>query len=212
MIDSQQCLRIGRTRSHRAMGRIERRGFTLIEIMVVVGIAAVLLSLAVPAFVTRYSQQSMQRAVGDIMQLLWRARADAILQGTTTVVQIRPAERTFTISGSAGGGGRGKGSEEDGQPAPPATGVSTSDGERRKTLDPAIQIELLGIEGEDWAQEELATIRFFPNGTCDELSLVLINANMERRNIWLEVVTGLADVESDQRRFHFIQEASAGPQ
>ncbi|MBL9167819.1 MAG: hypothetical protein JNN07_08760 [Verrucomicrobiales bacterium] len=173
--------------------------------MVVVGIGAVLLSLAVPAFVTRYSQQSMQRAVSDITQLLWRARADAILQGNPTVVEIRPGERTFTVSTLATRKVSADGEAEGARPSERTDG-SGKDDERRKTLDPAIQIELLGIEGEDWAQEEVATIRFFPNGTCDELSLVLINPNQERRNIWLEVVTGLADVESDPRKFHLISE------
>lgn len=205
MIRPQQFCTLANLGSSPGGGRARRSGFTLIEIMVVVGIGAVLLSLAVPAFVTRYSQQSMQRAVSDITQLLWRARADAILQGNPTMVEIRPGERTFTVSTLASRKVSADG-EAEGVRASERTDGAAKDDERRKTLDPAIQIELLGIEGEDWAQEEVATIRFFPNGTCDELSLVLINPNQERRNIWLEVVTGLADVESDPRKFHLISE------
>ena len=48
----------------------------------------------------------------------------------------------------------------------------------------------------------MAEVRFYPNGTCDELTLVLLSERQERRNIWLEVVTGLAFMETDIKEFH----------
>jgi hypothetical protein len=38
-------------------------------------------------------------------------------------------------------------------------------------------------------------VRFFPNGTCDEMTLVLRSDKNEWRTISLEVTTGLASVE-----------------
>ena len=43
--------------------------------------------------------------------------------------------------------------------------------------------------------------RFFPNGTCDELTLILLSEKGERCEILLEVTTGLADVEWDPNKF-----------
>ncbi len=39
-------------------------------------------------------------------------------------------------------------------------------------------------------------MRFFPNGTCDELTLVLRSDRNEYRKISLEVTTALARVET----------------
>ena len=44
-------------------------------------------------------------------------------------------------------------------------------------------------------------MRFYPNGTSDEMSVVLLSDQNERRNIWLEVVTGLPELETDPHRF-----------
>ena len=45
---------------------------------------------------------------------------------------------------------------------------------------------------------EEAHVRFYPNGTCDELRIVLINLeNRESRGIFLEVTTGLATIEGN---------------
>jgi hypothetical protein len=44
-------------------------------------------------------------------------------------------------------------------------------------------------------------LKFYPNGTCDEFTLVLHGENDEWRKITLEVVTGLPDVSSDPTKW-----------
>jgi hypothetical protein len=39
-----------------------------------------------------------------------------------------------------------------------------------------------------------ARVRFFPNGTCDEFTVILSSATAEQQ-VSLDVVTGLADVK-----------------
>jgi hypothetical protein len=68
-------------------------------------------------------------------------------------------------------------------------------------LSPSIVVEGLGVNGEDWTEDDEAHVRFYPNGTCDQMSVVLLSDKGERRNIWLEMVTGYADVESDPQKF-----------
>ena len=69
------------------------------------------------------------------------------------------------------------------------------------TLPAGIRIEGLGVNGEDWSEDEMARVRFYPNGTCDEMSLIVVSEKNERRNIWLEVVTGFAEFETDPLKF-----------
>ena len=89
--------------------------------------------------------------------------------------------------------------------APTGQGGGHSSGEGGGSLSaqlsPSIIIEGLGISGEDWTEDEEARVRFYSNGTCDEMSIVLLSDKGERRNIFLEVVTGMADYEVDPMKF-----------
>jgi hypothetical protein len=45
-------------------------------------------------------------------------------------------------------------------------------------------------------QEETAQIRFYPNGTCDQLDAILAFERRELQHLTLEVLTGQATVSS----------------
>lgn len=178
-------------------------GFTLIELMVVIGIAMVILTLAAPVFVRRLAANSIQQAVNDVMEICRDARAHAILKGCTIALQIRPAERTFTLLPLAATVRRSPVGEEgaagDSEAAPAPQKITT--GTTHVTLDPSITVEGLGINGEDWTEDAVGEVRFYSNGTSDEMSIVLLSGKQERRNIWLEVVTALAEVETEISKF-----------
>ena len=48
----------------------------------------------------------------------------------------------------------------------------------------------------EYKDEEEARVRFHPNGTCDELTIVLRSEKNEFRKISLEATTSLARVET----------------
>ena len=68
-------------------------------------------------------------------------------------------------------------------------------------LSDRIIIEGIGIHGLDYSDDEVSRVRFYPNGTSDEMSLVLRSDRNEYRNIALEAVTALADFEVDPSKF-----------
>jgi prepilin-type N-terminal cleavage/methylation domain-containing protein len=66
------------------------RGFTLIELMVVVVIIAVLAVIAVPSFTARFRQQRVVRAAQDIAEVYRTARTQALGRGSAVMVTFTP--------------------------------------------------------------------------------------------------------------------------
>ena len=186
-------------------GRVRRGGgqggFTLIELMVAVGIIAVIMSIGIPTLYQMKHADSMRKALSDVMEICANARARAILDGTTMELRIRPRDRSFSVGAGSSEDTGGTGAFM----APTGQGGGHSSGEGGGSLSaqlsPSIIIEGLGISGEDWTEDEEARVRFYSNGTCDEMSIVLLSDKGERRNIFLEVVTGMADYEVDPMKF-----------
>lgn len=182
-------------------------GFTLIEIMVVVGIAALLISVAIPAFVQRVSPESIRRAISDLAEICSHARAYAILRGTPSVLTIKRGEGILEVSMVAEAP---MPADEAGETvvaveplnAPGAEAPTTSGGAvRTLKLNDAIHLGELRVNKETWS-DPVAHILFYPNGTCDAFSLNLYSNSGERRNLWVESVTGLATVEPDTSKFN----------
>jgi type II secretory pathway pseudopilin PulG len=181
-------------------------GFTLIELMVAVGMMVMFVSIGIPTLYRSMNQDSMRKAVSDVMEVCSVARARAILDGAPMELCIRPAQRSFTVGAAADRNSDWTGLQPrvdyqfgdrmraHPEPAPARSGFSVS-------LSPSIIIEGLGVNGEDWTEDQEARVRFYPNGTCDAMSIVLLSDKGERRNIWLEVVTGFAELEVDPFKF-----------
>ena len=66
-------------------------------------------------------------------------------------------------------------------------------------LEGGATIEALGINSGDYTDFEDAWVQFFPNGSCEELKLVLLAANGDRTGIELDVITGQARIVPFER-------------
>lgn len=148
-----------------------RRAFTLIEIMIVVAIMGIVMTIAIPSIYRQLNPESMRKTVQDIMDACSYARAHAILTGTEVVMVIRPGDRTIQV--------------------PNFTAQISS----------KVVIEMLDVNNFEFKDEEEARVHFQPNGVCDEFTLILHGDDDEWRKISLEVMTGLADVDSDRRNW-----------
>ncbi len=167
--------------------------------MIVVGILGIVMTLSIPAFSQLRRKTDLRQAVADVVEVCSNARARAILGGRPVELWIRPQEKLLLVAGAA----------EDVDPARAGTEATAAPAEPRSLprledprsglsakLPDSIALEMVDVNFVEFKDAELARVRFFPNGTCDELTLVLRSDRNEYRKISLEVTTALAQVET----------------
>jgi hypothetical protein len=178
---------------------------------VVVAIMAIVMTISVPFMNNAFnSPKGMNGAMRMVQEACSTARAWAILQQTPQELRIRPGAGVFEVGAASAdaspmerlesknlAGEEWRMADRPSGPTPQRGGGSYS-----AKLPDGVVVEGLGVNGEDWTEDEVARVRFYPNGTCDEMSVVLYRPETnERRNVWLEVVTGLPDIETDPTKF-----------
>lgn len=189
--------------------RTALRAFTLVELMIVCAIIGMVLTIAIPTIYRYFHPDSLEGTVRNLMEACSHARARAILNGTYTELVIRPLDRTFEVTQGSSPmpseqparleSHNVAGEEwrmEDRQPAAPAA----SEGISGRISDKVI-IEMIDVNFVEHKDAEIARVRFYPNGTSDEFTIVLHGEGDHWRKISLEVVTGLADLSSDPSKW-----------
>jgi Tfp pilus assembly protein FimT len=143
----------------------------LIEVMMVVAIMGIVLTMGVPSIYHIWHKESLTKSVSDIVEVCSHARARAIMRGEMTEVVFHPQQGQLEVAGAGGG-----------------EGLSAQISDR-------VLIEMLDINLTEYKDAETARVRFYPNGMCDEMTLILHSAQNEWRKISLELSTSLATVE-----------------
>ena len=177
--------------------------FTLIEIMIVVAIMGVVLTMSVPIVYKAWHKAPMSKAVSEIMEVCSHARQQAIMKGVEVDVVFHPKEGRFEVGSGPAGIAEQSTNNPASAPSFSSGIVSSSASGFSGRLSEKIIIELMDINKlpHEFREDDVARVRFFPNGTCDELTLILVSDQNERRELTLEVTTGLLSVESDPRKF-----------
>ena len=88
--------------SHRQLVHPCRRGFTLIEFMVTLAVAAILLGLAVPSFRTFIQNSRLQAPATDLLHAIQLARTEAIKRQQNVVVCASTDSSSANASCSGG--------------------------------------------------------------------------------------------------------------
>ena len=150
------------------------RAFTLIEMMIVIAIIATILTAALPSLYGFVHKEGFRKTVSDVVETCRSARAEAIMHDTISELVFHP--RDGTCEASAGGSGHG-------------VWAHTARFEN-------CTIEMLDVNLREFKDQAAATVHFYPNGRCDEMTLVLRSDKGEWRKISIECTTGVPIVSS----------------
>lgn len=170
--------------------------FTLLEIMIVIGIMGMIMSIGLPSFLNMLSKDTMRQAVSDVMEICSEARAQAIIRGVPSVLRFDVQTRTFSVVNLAAPaqlpGAMGEFADAPPDAAPAASGKSAL----TKHIPEDLVIEMLAVNFQEFKDEDEARVRFYPNGTCDEFTIVLQWPEKQfYRKISLDIITSLPDVD-----------------
>ena len=151
-------------------------GFTLVEIMIVVALLGLIAAMGVPSILQTFRKEGLRKAISDVQDVCAEARTRAILYNKTTAVIFypQPQDRRFGVEGASGPNA--------------SSGRVTS-----ATLPAGVEFAMLDINLQDYGASKWARVFFYPNGTSDEMTLVL-HASGKWRKIMLEFSTGLTTV------------------
>jgi len=134
--------------------------------MIVVALIGLMAAMGLPPMLKTLQKDGIRKAVADVTTLLGDARSAAILKGKDdTYVSFHPADNRLDSS----------------------IGKSV-------TLPDGVAMEAIGIDLQDFSESEESRVHFHPDGTCQELTLVL-HAGEDWRKITLEFSTSLASAE-----------------
>ena len=166
--------------------------FTLIEIMIVVAIFGIVMTMGLPAIYQLHKKEDLRKAVADIVEVCSNARAQAILHGTTVILRIRPQEGRFDVSTPTPPAPTDGGDAALAAPTPapvPHAGLSAQISDR-------LAFEMVDVNFIEHKDDEEARVRFFSDGTCDEMTVILRSTKNEYRKITLEITTALVNVDT----------------
>ena len=153
-----------------------RAAFTLIEIMIVVAIIGLIAAMGIPSLLSSLQKEGMRKAVSDLQDVCSEARAQAIMHNQTVAVVFHPQERRFEVENTTTNS---------------VNSINPSSGRTRAAVLPdGIDFAMLDINLMDFAESEIARVRFFPNGTCDEMTIVL-HGNGDFEKMSLEFSTSI---------------------
>ena len=165
-----------------------RSAFTLIEIMIVVSIMAVIMAMSIPFARDVLHKEALNKAIDDVREVCESARTLAIMRGSMTEVVFHGKDGRFEVVGAGAGETKN------------TSGVKASGMSGQLADDLAFAaLRINGVDILKLSEADVARVRFYPNGTCDELRLVLLRSSTgESRGLFLEITTGLVTIESDR--------------
>ena len=172
-------------------------GFTLIEIMMVVGILGMVLAMGMPAFIRSIRRDPLRQAVSDIEEACSKARGAAIMRGSPVELVIRAEGGQLSVVPARDDNAEqtAASAEALGQPAEPSADKAASQSPVFSArLNENVAVTLLYVNLKDQMEAEETRVHFYPNGTSDEFTMIVQVGNGMRK-ISLECVTALATVE-----------------
>jgi len=73
-------------------------GFTIMELMVVIGIIAITAVIAVPSFISRLPARRMEAAASEVKMAIQVARLSAVKENTSAILQLDVNNESYSIT------------------------------------------------------------------------------------------------------------------
>ena len=93
------------------MKKANNRGFTILELMVVIAIIAIMAALAVPNYLSWLPDRRLATGALDVLQGLQKSRSEAIKSNRNVIVTFNPGAESFRAFMDADASGAQNGSE-----------------------------------------------------------------------------------------------------
>lgn len=167
------------------------RGFTLVEILIVVAIMAICLGIGIPTIFRAARKDPLRQAVSDIMEGCKEARSEAILHGAPYDFIIRANGGSLSVA-------RAQSVVHDSAQAldaHPRAAVTQVRSPFAAKLHEDIIVEVIFLNLRDQMESEETRVRFHPNGLCDELRIILNWSQQRRMMVTVDPMTGIPDLE-----------------
>ena len=148
--------------------------------MIVVAIIGLVAAMGLPSMIMALHKEGLRKAVSDLQDVCSAARSQAIFRNQKMAVVFHPAAKRFEVEGAAASGNTDSTDKSSGK----VTG---------STLPDSVDMAMLDINLQDYGESDWARVFFYPNGTSDEMTVVL-HSKDEWRKITLEFSTGLTSV------------------
>lgn len=128
--------------------RLKLRGFTLIEMMIVIAISATILATLVPNFAPAIERTKLHAAARDVVSALRHCRGHAMIKGEDAIFELDTSKNTYQITG------------------------------RKKSYQIPESIELsIFTTTTETVSDNAGRIRFFPDGSATGGRVTLIGQN-----------------------------------
>lgn len=148
----------------------DRQGFTLIEIVMVLALAAVLFGGALGIMISSSDERTLKKVTGEVELMAKRAHTIAILHQTSYAIEFSPgmarllplAQTQFTELSA--------GSENTAS----SNVTQLSEKDRQVSFDEGVRVEIRRWNSEKWISLEKDAVeiwRFDPDGLCEPISV-----------------------------------------
>lgn len=175
--------------------------FTLLEVLIVIGMAAMVMAISIPFVKHTIRRDAVYRAVHVVEDACHNARALAILNNASAELVIRPLEKQFRVQPGSRSLARpvpvSRDTLDEDPEAPPRSRNPMREAPKpfAGQLDEDVGIEMLDVNFTDLRDAEEARVRFHPNGTSDEFTIVMRIGNTAWRKITLDLMTATPTLE-----------------
>jgi prepilin-type N-terminal cleavage/methylation domain-containing protein len=160
-----------------------RRGFTLVELIIVMIVIFTLATIVAPRFSDFFPSLQIRKSTESLLAWSRKARADAAVTGTRQRLLLDTANRRYWI-------------EYEARPIKePGKFTALSGAWNPETLPEAVTFESIQGAETDASNGALRYVEFRPDGTSSETTVILSNDNGDRQTLRVEGATSKIYIE-----------------